>query len=420
MSITADSQGRIYGKFTIPTNIPAGSKLVEFDGAATEAAATFVGKGTLKIEDLRTVTTTVTKRVLQEDLDPVAQTFVIPVSAAPQEGVLQVAAVDLWFTAKGSSNILIHIRETNLGIPTRTVVAESLKRPADITLNTWTRFRFTPATVEPGREYALVVMCNDAVAEVAIAGVGEFDAAEQRWVTSQPYQIGVLLTSSNGSTWTPHQTQDLAFRLITCDYNVETNVIEEGETTKVVELPDVTVANADHLVVMAAVERPTADCNVVFRVNVNGTIYNVMEAQPFTLDERYSGVITWEAELTGTFTASPVLYKDLHLIAGKRETAGDYVSRAFLTNSGTKLTMYYDVYLPGTSSVTAFYQDDEAAWQALPVVDGTELGDGWQEVKREVVMGQSETLPPETRIKLVLNGNVAQIPVVKAIRVAVI
>lgn len=412
MSITANAQGQITGQFQIPENVPAGTKLVEFQGAASTATATFVGRGTLKIEDLRVVNTKINRRILTWRGDPLAQTFVL----AERQ---QVAAVDLWFTAIGTTNVLVQIRDVELGLPTASVVTEALLTPADINLDGWTRFRFTPTILDADQEYCIVVACNDAVSAVATAGIGEFDAAAQQWVTSQPYQIGVLLSSSNNRTWTAHQTKDLAFRLLACDYNVETNEVFEGSTRKVVNLEPQTVTNADHLIVLAAVDRPTADTDVVFNVTVDGVTYSVMEAQPFTLNARYSGEVQMEAVLTGTYTDSPTLYRDIHLIAGTRLASSDYISRAMQTNIGlgasVKITAYYDVFLPGTASVDAYYESAAGVWSALPIVGGTELGNGWQEVKREI----DDFDGLETRVKLVLNGSGLQNPRVKNLRVAI-
>lgn len=412
MSITANLQGQITGKFQIPNDIPAGTKLVEFQGAASTATATFVGRGTLKIEDLRVINTKINRRILTWQGDPLAQTFVL----AERQ---QVAAVDLWFTAVGSTNILVQIRDVELGLPNASVVTEALLTPADINVNGWTRFRFTPTILEADQEYCIVLACNDAVSAVATASIGEFDSAAQQWVTAQPYQIGVLLSSSNNRTWTAHQTHDLTFRLLACDYAVATNDIYEGSTRKVVSLTSQTVTNADHLIVLAAVDRPTAECDVVFNVTVDGVVYSVMEAQPFTLNARYSGEVLMEAVLTGTYTASPTLYRDVHLITGTRLASSDYISRAMQTNIGlaetVKITAYYDVFLPGTASVDAFYESAAEVWSALPIVGGTELGDGWQEVKLEV----SGFDGLETRVKLVLHGSAQQQPRVKNLRVAI-
>ncbi|NCA71717.1 MAG: hypothetical protein EOM91_16880 [Sphingobacteriia bacterium] len=409
MTLTASPEGRISGQFTIPAGIPAGSKLVEFLGAQTQARATFIGRGTLKTEEFRLITTVVNRQRMSRPVDPIAQTFML-------DRQRQVAAVDLWFCAVGTSNVLLQIRDVSLGIPTLDVVAEAILTPSEITTDGPTRFRFPPVVLEEGREYALVAMCNDAVSSLAVGEIGKFDAVAQKWVTEQPYQVGVLLSSSNNRTWTPHQTMDLTFRLIAADYDVETNTTEVGETRRVVALDPVDVVDADHLMVIAAVERPSEATSVVFNVGVGATTYTVMERQPFTLPSRYTGEVALEAVLVGTFTESPKLHRDIMLVSGKRIDGSTYISRAMETNGGTKLTAYYDVYLPGTASVSAQYQNSVGGWETLPVVGGTELGSDWQEVRCEI----TDLDQPEVRVKLTLNGSAIFRPRVKNLRVAII
>lgn len=419
MSVVADVGGRVEGQFVIPAGVPAGAKLVEFLGAQTYASASFVGRGMLRTDELRLITTVINPVQTSArrfgvagrsaTADPLAQTFMI-------NRRRQIAAIDLWFCAIGTSNVLLQIRDVTLGIPTLDVVAEALLTPAQITLDGPTRFRFPPTVLEPNHEYALVVMCNDAVSSVWIGEIGQFDAHLQSWVTEQPYQIGVLLSSSNNRTWTPHQTKDLAFRLIAANYNVTTNSHTEGETTRVVALDPVDVVDADHLIVIASVERPSADTSVVFNVGVGAAMYAVMERQPFTLPARYTGQVTLEAVLTGTFEESPVLHRDVALVSGTRVESSDYVSRAMPALGGTKLTLYYDAITPGASNVSAHYEDDDGQWVALPIVDATQLGNGLVEVRHEMT-GLDQ---PETRIKLVLNGTALARPRVRDLRVAII
>ena len=120
MSLTANGSGQLAGKFTIPANIPAGSKLVEFYAGSTQrAAATFIGRGTLERQELRLVTTIVNRRVLQWFTDPLAQTFTLTAKK-------MVTGVDLWFKTKGTSNVLVQIREVDNGFPTAEVIGRSI------------------------------------------------------------------------------------------------------------------------------------------------------------------------------------------------------------------------------------------------------------------------------------------------------
>ena len=88
MAIQANAQGVVSGKFTIPANVPAGSKRVSFAGAGgSKGDAVFAGSGTITNQVLRQVTTQ-TSVFWWASVDPLAQTFTINES-------VQIAAVDL-------------------------------------------------------------------------------------------------------------------------------------------------------------------------------------------------------------------------------------------------------------------------------------------------------------------------------------
>lgn len=402
-TLSANQDGIITGKFQIPEGVPTGSKLVTFDGAATSASATFVGRGQITTNELRLINTRTTRRVLTW-VDPLAQTFMLTANT-------QVAGVDLWFTAVGTTRLLMQIREVSQGIPTSVIVAEATKTPEQITVNGWTRFECDAVPLEANREYALIIMCNDAVSAVATANLGEFDVTAQQWVTSQPYQIGVLLSSSNNLTWTPHQTKDLAFRLLAPYYPPDNR-------TRSITLDPVAVTDIDQLLVLAAVERPTEDCDVLFVITAGAKTYTVSEAQPFTLDAPFTGTLTWRADLIGTATASPVLHRTIQLVAGKRLDDSNYISRALDTNVSPQaltvdINIYYDVFLNG-GSVTPTLQDG-ASWAAMDLIAETELGDGW--VERHYRL--EDFTEPQTRVQLTLSGTAVNRPRVRNLRVAI-
>ena len=118
--LTANDQGVIKGRFTIPPNVPAGSKSVTFTGSGgARGEAVFVGQGNLTTQTLRQVT-----NVTQWYYDPLAQTFAL-------EKAVQLAGVDLWFTAK-NTEVRVQIREVVSGVPSRTIIAEKILAPDDI------------------------------------------------------------------------------------------------------------------------------------------------------------------------------------------------------------------------------------------------------------------------------------------------
>lgn len=200
---------------------------------------------------LQKVTTTTTIRY---NYDPLAQTFSV-------DETMQLAGVDLWFTAKNGP-VTVQIRETGNGYPTRTVLGAGRIKPDSIVVSGGghTRILFdSPVSVLAGTEYALVVLCDDAQTSVAVANLGEFDQLAQQFVTVQPYQVGVLLSSSNASTWTAHQARDLTFRLLRAAYT---------ETSKAVDLGSVAVSGATDMLLMSLAEEPGAATRLDYRLTL--------------------------------------------------------------------------------------------------------------------------------------------------------
>lgn len=480
MTITANAQGEVAGRFTIPAGIPAGAKQVSFIGTASRADATFIGEGTVTLLTKRSTVTThqqdvwtkgqgggswrrdsyggggfwnmggsgnsagvwtpdgwywentgettpfptdniasvsalggdasaYTQSTGPQVFDPLAQTFLL-------QTTVQVSALELWFTAKGtgSQNVLVQIRPCENGVPSYGVIAQAVLKPEDITLNTWQRLTFPPATIVANQEYAIIVGATDSVSAIAVANMGEYDTVAQQWVTTQPYQIGVMLSSSNNLTWTPHQTSDLAFRLLANVYPSE----PDQAPTRTVTLDPIDVVDADQLIVLATVDRPGTGCQVVFNITAGGVTYQAVENQVVTLQSRFTGELTWTVTLTGTTYTSPKIHKDLQLIAGKRLTSGTYITAALDTKVGplklsVDLDVYIDAYLPSGSSLDVSAEIG-AAWEDLTLVESEELGESWVELHYQLE-GITET---QTRLQLVLGGTAVSRPGVCNLRAA--
>lgn len=398
----ANASGLLTGSFQIPQAIPAGAKLVEFLGAGgSYGSATYVGRGQIVTETRRRILTTVVNR-----WDPLAQTFTLPERRV-------IGGLELWFTAKGgTAPVIVQIRETQVGIPTTTVLTEGRLLAADIkTDGNATRVLFDPVALEANREYALVVLTDDANHAVAVAELGKYDP-RTGWVTAQPYQIGVLLSSSNGITWTAHQTQDLTFRLLGCRFS---------QQAKTVSLGQYTVTNLSDVMALAGVERPASGTDVQFLVtDAQGRIYTLSEDQGLALAEKLSGNLAVSARLTGTEVSSPILYPGTQLVFGTLEAAGDYLSRAIPAAATFNVSVTFDALTPGTSSVTVQAESGTpGSFTDLALDKGVEVGNGWVERTYKatglVGVGADRT----TRVKLSLAGSPQYRPFVRRLRVIV-
>lgn len=397
--ITADQDGIVTGEFNVPENIPAGTKLVEFEGEMnSRGESTYTGRGRITVRELQRVTTVISRRP-----DPLAQTFTMAASR-------QLAGVDLWFTRVGTSQVRVQIRETELGMPNQIVLAEAILMPDDLPVDgTPARFRFDPILGELGREYAIVVLTDDADHEVRIAEVGKWDE-DRGWVTSQPYQVGVLLSSSNAVTWTPHQNSDLTFRLYAAEFTHHQREVDLGTYS---------VQDATDFILLAAVHRTSSQADIRFRLTdqVNNRSYEVQDNQVLTLPDKLTGNVQVTAILSGEDNFSPVLFPGAQLAKGTIHTSADYVSREIPCESGDKLTITFDALVPGDARIKVQVQESQANadkenWPEISYETAEPLGDGWMEFRYT----RASLAANATRIRLVLEGNAQNRPRVRNLR----
>ncbi|CAM3692131.1 hypothetical protein VA7868_03741 [Vibrio aerogenes CECT 7868] len=391
--IKADSNGKVTGRFYIPANVPVGTKLVEFKGkGGSSASATYTGSGTIEYKTLRRVYNYYTYRV-----DPLAQTFTLSTAR-------HIGGVDLWFKNKGPEEVRVQIRETATGLPTQTVVAESIMSSDDILTNgSATRFTFTPVYLDADQEYAIVVLTDGADHEVAISELGKFDKVNQSWVTSQPYQVGVLLSSSNASTWTSHQNKDLTFRLLGARFT---------ETDKTVELGEFDVTNMTEFKAISVVERPASDTDLSLNMtDTNGVTYQLLEGESMSLASEQTGKIKLQAKLSGTALRSPVLYENVQAVTATVQQTADYISRAIPGGTDVKAIVTFEALLTGDADVDT-YIEVNGEWQKVDLHATSAADDGFQ-AHQYILEGVTS---PTIRTKLVLKGNAANRPRVRSLR----
>ena len=275
-SARANAQGVFSGTFTIPEGVPAGTKLVRLQGIYTTGSAYFVG--------VHEVRNTINYYVRYNDLDPLAQTFTL-------NEARHVSGVDFWLTQKGSSNLKIEIRTSSLGYPTQETIASCIMKPSELAANAWNRAKFdAPVFLTAGIEYAITIMTDTADYAVGIAELGDWDSSTG-WVRSQAYSAGVLLSSSNASTWTPHQTADLAFRLLGAKFTASRKTVSFGT---------VNLTGVTDIMPLAEIQRTGADTDATFVLTKGGAEITRMQAwQGISFDQPLNGEYTFSVELFG-------------------------------------------------------------------------------------------------------------------------
>lgn len=414
MTIVANSQGVVTGKFTVPAGLPAGAYTIEAVGqGGSRGSAIFEGQGTLVRKEFQQQTTVTETRwqspppppPIFRSVDPLAQTFTLDANT-------QVTGVDLWFSAIGTTPLEIQIRETSVGFPTSTVLARKRMKPSAIApVGSATRVVLDqPIYLRGGQEYAIVVACDDAVSALSIAELGKFDPTAQKWVSEQSYRFGVLLSSSNASTWTPHQERDLAFRILGAHYTAATRTVQLGK---------VAVSDATDLLLMSYAERPTSSALVEYQLTLPDTsVLTVSDGQPVRLAAPITGNILISAVLHGTADVSPVLLQGTQLVVGRVAETANYVSRAVPAGQNVRVKVVYEAFVPAGASVSVLYEGIDAgdAWAPVPMTGAVNADDGWMEFTHEVT-GVDETM---VHAKIELTGTSAARPRVRNFRMMVL
>lgn len=422
--ITADGSGQIAGSFTIPSNIPAGTKAVLADGhGGSQASAYFVGQGTITVDTMQTVTTIErwSRPVVvsppppppppvvglppadngssgstwdgSEFVDPLAQTFALGEAR-------QIVGIDLRLCAIGdtSNPLLVDQVTVETGLPSA-IEAEAYFSMADAEVG-WISPRFAlPVLTTPDRQHAFVVKTDDAAHSLSAARLGDFDAVNQKYVTSQPYTVGVLLKSSNAITWTPVQDEDLTFRIVAAAYTAD---------TKTVPLGTFDLVNVSDLQVRATVSLPSSDCSVVFEiVRADASVFRLLPYQVLRLTEFITETVQLRAVLKGNGKLSPILFAPVYLIAGTIATTGTYVSKAFDFGTGVDLAAYMKAALPSGATLAVAYDKADGNWIALPVTETDVLTDpAWVEKK----FSASGITATQGRLKITITGTPAARP----------
>ena len=404
---TADSTGLVTGSFTVPAGIPAGSKEVRFLGnQGSLGMATYTGQGTLITRRFNQVTTTTTNFWWQPPVfwgwDPLAQSFSLDESR-------HVTSVDIFMHDVGTKDLVVQLRESDNGQPTREALLQVRVKASDLNTSGATRVEFPfPIYLNAEQEYWLVFLTDDQDHSMRVAELGKYDSTANQWVSQQPYTIGVLLSSSNASSWTVHNDMDLKFQI---------NVAEFTATSQTINLGSLTVSNMTDLLVTAPVDVPGDQTRVSFRyTRSTGEIFNLAPHQSIPLEASISDTIQVQAVLEGTTKESPILYPGVLSLPGTLDTTGTYVGREFdVTSGASTMRVVYEAKLESGAAVTPQY--DNGGFQNLSLASATQVGDGWVEYVYEDtgISGMSAT-----KVKLTLTGSAAGRPLVRKLRAVMV
>lgn len=368
-TVRTDSKGQVKATFTIPPGIKCGTREVTLKNDNSTSATSYTAQGRKKITEDVIIRTRVTVNLV----DPLAQSFQFDESKV-------LSSVGVYFASKGqpSSNVTVQIRGMgDQGYPNKIVYAETVLNASDIKVSNnglaETRVYFDdPIMLDAGKEYAIVVITenSDYTMWTATRNQPRIDKPNQV-ISGNPYVNGVLFSSSNSSTWTPHQNSDMKFNIYTATFN-ETGVIEFDS------LNDIT---SDRFVAMATYLTPqNTGCNWEAKILFENASSNVtIDTLPWQPIGSYQDIelngTAKEIKLRATFKAnkyiSPMLsVSDLVLTTFLTNLSGAYISRGIdMTDAPfNHLRLSYEAFLPnGTKATPQYSVDNGSTWNDFKV-----------------------------------------------------
>jgi len=366
-TIQADADGKVEGTFRIPEGIRTGTRQVFLQNDSNAATSTFTSQGINRtVEDV-----IIRKHVTIDLYDPLAQSFQFPTNQI-------VSSFGLFFASKDNvNNVSVQVRNvTEGGQPGKEVYASATLTPSqvrvsdDASLETKVTFD-DPLVMDAGVEYAVVVLTDSSQYTHHIATRGQQDVKTGNMINKNPYNTGVLYSSSNASAWTVHQDSDLKFRVYTADFNEQ--AVLEFQTLKDVA--------ADSLLLMASYLTPeNTGCIWDVKLVMDSEAENVdIESKPWrpiaNLVDVEVGQIAREVKLRATFNAnrnmSPMLsLHDITLTTFLSALNGSYVGRSIDMSESpfNTIRMQYEAYEPGGSQIIPRYSiDGGTTWKEFTV-----------------------------------------------------
>lgn len=149
-------------------------------------------------------------------IDPAAQSFAFP-------GARDIVGYAVRFAAKDATKgALARLQPMVAGVPDTKALpgTEREFKPADVTIGAESVVTLArPYMADPEEALAIVVGSEASTWFLQSAKLGQLNQGPGGGlITRNPYGGGVLLSSSDGRSWTPIQDQDLAFRVLVAQY----------------------------------------------------------------------------------------------------------------------------------------------------------------------------------------------------------
>lgn len=400
-TVKANDQGAVEAKFTIPAGIRTGVREVvlqspiKISGFQTSGFSLYQASGIQRTfqQTITTVTTVLLRRNITNtrrvwNTDPLAQTFIL-------DKMTTLKAIEVFFESKSDSMpVVMEIREVENGNITDTLIAEKSLDPAQVatTQNASTPTRFTfddPVILQENREYAFVLRSASDAYRAWVAELGEKDVQNGNTVIKNPYLQGVMMSSSNNSTWSPHQTMDIKF-----------NVVEEKyANTGTIIFKELSIVEASRLMLGAESVVPQGcDVRWMYQINNDGRWLPIL---PYALREIVGTFTTikLKAELVRdpNINLSPLVALDtVSLLTSIYDVEGTYISvNVAGLDPFTQVDVILDTFTPsGTTLGVQVSTDDGKTWVPATLDNAAtrNMNNSWKELTYRATVEEDTTL----------------------------
>ena len=343
-SVKPDSNGLIEATFTVPDKVPCGVAEVELYDNNLRGFAQYRATGI----DRKIAETIFITRVEHKYIDPLAQSFSFNSNTV-------LTGVDIYFGAKDSESVTVQVRNMEAGMPGRIVYSEVSLDASKIKISdkgsVATHFDF-PNVVQCDKDeqYCIIVMTTSPKLSAFVAELGEQTLDNAQYVTSNPYTTGVVFSSSNASTWTPHQSMDLKFNLYGAEFEAY------GE----LNFSNITIDSADRLIYCIDTLRGVATELEVY-ANINNTGYILVEPWViYDLDSHAKSCDIRVVLRTSDNNQTPYVNKDSsQIISFNSDNKIIYISKnIFLDTSCQELKVLLNVSSHSSTSTRVWYAID--------------------------------------------------------------
>lgn len=349
-TVKVNADGTINAAITVPPNIPCGSVKVEIIGMLARGESLYQARGTKQIIQDTVLTTRYVSTYVARNVDPLAQTF-----SFPQDTIL--TRVGLFFAAKDpSKSVVVQVRGVTNGYPNEVIHSESVLKASDVNLSptglTETIVDFEqPVYCKADESYCFTILSDSNLYAMFIAELGKVDLNTGTFVTSNPYTVGVLFSSSNASTWTAHQTMDLKFKLYRAGFTGNGEVIFENVS-----------ASAMTGIVLAAssVDYKNQGVEWYYKIGSTGAWNNIEAFTDWDLGGQVTD-ITVKAVIKSSSYMSPLIANDcVNIVALSIKSSGSYVSRQVeMSEAFTNVKVMINLALPTGTTCSVYTQCED-------------------------------------------------------------